>query len=99
MAKRFKQLIVGSGWEFFENLKGWDKEILSQERSNRVSIKNLIVSAISDIGKTYEFDKLRQEGDSSEGDHYDKYVQVHKFLNNYLELLFTDVPKNSHRFQ
>lgn len=50
MVKRFKQLIIGSGWNFYEQAsKAWLKDIMSPERTTRIAVKNVLVSVLADI--------------------------------------------------
>lgn len=50
MVKRFKELIVGSGWEFYGQVsKTWEKDILSNDKASRSAAKNVLVAVLSDI--------------------------------------------------
>jgi hypothetical protein len=61
MAKRFRELIIGSGWEFFSSISTWEKDILSHEKSARTSMRNLLISVVSDIVQTYHFKDYTDE--------------------------------------
>lgn len=50
MVTRFKELIVGSGWEFYDQAaKTWERDILSNDKSTRSAAKNVLVAVLTDI--------------------------------------------------
>lgn len=75
------------------------------EKANRTSMKNLLVSVVSDIEKTYDFDGLAKlvekdcERSPKEADALQKFIKVNMFLDEFLELMFTEVPQNWTRLQ
>ena len=61
MAKRFKELITGLGWQFLPAISSWQKEIFSQDKANKASMRNLLISVVTDIINTYGFEKLYKQ--------------------------------------
>ena len=50
MVTRFKELIVGSGWEFYDQAaKTWERDILSNDKSTRSAAKNVLVAVLTDV--------------------------------------------------
>lgn len=64
MVKRFKELIVGSGWEFYDQAaKTWEKDILSNDKYTRSAAKNVLVAVLTDIITPELISKAEQEAD------------------------------------
>lgn len=52
MVQRFKELIIGSGKNFYKQaIQAWTKDIFSNERTTRAAVKNVLVAVLTDVIK------------------------------------------------